>query len=283
MITTREWALAGWPSGSGRLAARAWAHTGAEPVWLAVLVHGYGEHVGRYDQVARDLCGQGAVVYGLDHRGHGRSSGERVLIEDFAGVVEDVHRLVTQARTAYGSLPLVLIGHSMGGLIAARYAQTHPGVPSGLVLSSPVLGRWKAIEDLRAAEEIPDVPLDPRVLSRDPAVASAYAEDDLVWHGPFKRPTVDALVTEIDRAARAGRLDGLPMLWIHGSADLLVPLSGTHAGISALAGDDVTARVFPGARHELFNETNREEVLAEVVRFAERVAGSAGHRAPVQT
>ncbi|WP_116245305.1 alpha/beta hydrolase [Nocardiopsis sp. FIRDI 009] len=273
MITTREWALAGGPDGSGRLAARAWASTESEPTWLAVLVHGYGEHLGRYERVAADLVASGAVVYGADHRGHGRSSGERVLIDDFAGVVEDLHRVITQARTAYRSLPLVLIGHSMGGLIAARYAQTHPEEVRALVVASPVLGRWEALETLRSLEQIPDVPIDPATLSRDPDVGAAYTADELVWHGPFKRPTIEAMLTELDRVKAAGTVGDLPLLWLHGSDDALVPLSGSRAGVDGLAGSDVTVRIFPGARHELFNETNRDEALAEVVRFAHRFAG----------
>lgn len=273
MITTREWGLAGGTNGSERRAARAWAPTEGEPSWLAVLVHGYGEHLGRYEQVAADLVAAGAVVYGADHRGHGGSSGERVLIDDYAGVVEDVHRVVTQARTAYRSLPLVLIGHSMGGLIASRYAQTHPGEPTALVLSGPVLGHWEALEALAAAEEIPDAPIDTATLSRDPAVGAAYEADELVWHGPFKRATVNALRTEIARGLEAGSVGPLPLLWVHGSDDRLVPLSGTLVGIGSLIGSDFTARVFPGARHEVFNETNRDEVIGEVVRFAHRFTG----------
>ncbi len=276
MITTREWALAGGPDGSGKLAARAWAPAEGEPTWLAVLVHGYGEHLGRYHAVAEDLVRAGAVVYGADHRGHGGSSGERVLIDDYAGVVEDVHRLVTQARTAYRTLPLVLIGHSMGGLIASRYAQTHPEQVSALVLSGPVLGRWEALEQLAAAEEIPDAPIDPSTLSRDPAVGEAYVADELVWHGPFKRATVNAMLTEVERGLAAGSVGPLPLLWVHGSDDRLVPLEGTRVGVTAIMGEDFTARVFPGARHEVFNETNRDEVLGEVVRFAQRFAVPAG-------
>jgi alpha-beta hydrolase superfamily lysophospholipase len=272
VITTREWALAGGPDGSGRLAARAWAPAEGEPTWLAVLVHGYGEHLGRYQEVAEDLVRAGAVVYGADHRGHGGSSGERVLIDDYAGVVEDVHRVITQARTAYRTLPLVLIGHSMGGLIASRYAQTHPEQLSALVLSGPVLGRWEALERLAAAEEIPDAPIDPSTLSRDPAVGEAYVADELVWHGPFKRATVNAMLTEIERGLAAGSVGPLPLLWVHGSDDRLVPLEGTRVGITSVMGEDFTARIFPGARHEVFNETNRDEVLGEVVRFAQRFA-----------
>ena len=270
MITTREWSLAGDPAGTAKLAARAWAPAGSEPTWLAILVHGYGEHLGRYHAVAEDLIAAGAVVYGADHRGHGNSSGERVLIDDYSGVVEDVHRIVSQARTAYRNLPLVLIGHSMGGLIAARYAQEHPEAVQALVLSGPVLGRWTALEQMQEAEEIPDAPIDPATLSRDPAVGQAYVEDELVWHGPFKRPTVDALMAELGRGLRAGSIGSLPLLWLHGSDDQLVPVSDTAVGIEALAGEDVSARIFPGARHEIFNETNRDEVLAEVTRFADR-------------
>ncbi|MBR8741045.1 alpha/beta hydrolase [Nocardiopsis sp. MG754419] len=270
MISTREWALAGGPDGSARLAARAWVSTEREPTWLAILVHGYGEHLGRYGQVAEDLCAAGAVVYGADHRGHGGSSGERVLIDDYAGVVQDVHRVITQARTAYRTLPLVLIGHSMGGMIAARYAQVYPESVQALVLSGPVLGRWTAAEELSAAAEIPDVPIDPATLSRDPAVGRAYVEDPLVWHGPFKRTTVNALLTELERGTTAGSVGSLPLLWVHGHEDALVPVCDTKVGIERLAGEDVTARIFPGARHEVFNETNREEVLGEVIRFAHR-------------
>ncbi|WP_017612044.1 alpha/beta hydrolase [Nocardiopsis salina] len=270
MITTREWSIAGDPAGTAKLAARAWAAAGSEPTWLAVLVHGYGEHLGRYHAVAEDLIASGAVVYGADHRGHGNSSGERVLIDDYSGVVEDVHRVVSQARTAYRTLPLVLIGHSMGGLIAARYAQEHPESVRALVLSGPVLGRWTSLEQLHAAEEIPDDPIDPSTLSRDRAVGRAYVEDELVWHGPFKRPTVNGMMTELERGRAAGSIGSMPLLWLHGSEDALVPVSDTITGIESLGGEDVSARIFPGARHEIFNETNRDEVLAEVTRFARR-------------
>lgn len=272
MISTREWALAGGPDGSGRLAARAWAPTEGEPTWMAVLVHGYGEHLGRYEQVAENLCAAGAVVYGADHRGHGLSSGERVLIDDYAGVVQDVHRVVTQARTAYRTLPLVMIGHSMGGMIATRYAQVYPASVQALVLSGPVLGKWTAAERLAAAEEIPDDPIDPATLSRDLEVGRAYVADELVWHGPFKRTTVNALLTELERGNTTGSLGSLPLLWVHGSEDSLVPVADTKVGIEKVAGEDFTARIFPGARHEVFNETNRDEVLAEVIRFAHRFA-----------
>ncbi|GAA4919702.1 alpha/beta hydrolase [Streptomonospora salina] len=274
MVVSRAWELAGGANGSERLHARAWAPEGAEPTWLAVLVHGYGEHIGRYEHTAGALAAAGAAVYGLDHRGHGRSSGERVLVDDFDGVVLDLHRLITQARSAYRRLPLVLIGHSMGGMVAARYAQLHPDELAGLVLSGPVLGRWSAASELLSAPEIPDVPLDASALSRDPQVAADYAADELVWHGPFKRGMLQAIETELARIRDHGRLGATPLLWVHGSQDSLVPISDTRVGIEEFAGEDVAVRILPGARHEVFNETDRDEVLAEVVRFATRCAGA---------
>ncbi|WP_285757833.1 alpha/beta hydrolase [Nocardiopsis ansamitocini] len=276
MISTREWGLPGGAQGAERLHVRAWAPAQGEPDRLVVLVHGYGEHVGRYDYPAGFLCTRGAVCYGLDHRGHGRSSGERVLVEDIDGLVEDVHRVVTQARSAYRSLPLVLVGHSLGGLIAARYVQTHPEQVAGLVLSAPVLGRWTAVEELLEAAEIPDAPIDPATLSREESVGADYTADELVWHGPFKRRTLEAIRAGLADASAAGRVRDIPLLWLHGSADALVPLEGTLQGVLSLAGPDTSARVFPGARHEVFNETNRDEVLAEVARFAGRVAPARG-------
>ncbi|MFD0776420.1 alpha/beta hydrolase [Streptomonospora algeriensis] len=274
MVVSRAWELPGGSNGSERLHARAWAPQSAEPTWLAVLVHGYGEHIGRYEHTAGVFCTNGAAVYGIDHRGHGRSSGERVLVDDFDGVVEDVHRLITQARSAYRRLPLVLVGHSLGGMVAARYAQLHPGELAGLVLSAPVLGRWSAVSRLLAAPEIPDEPLDPATLSRDPQVAADYAADDLVWHGPFKRGMLQAIETELARIREHGRLGTTPLLWVHGSQDSLVPVSDTRIGVEELAGEDVAVRIFPGARHEVFNETDRGEVLEEVARFAKRCAAA---------
>ncbi|SEG65940.1 Lysophospholipase, alpha-beta hydrolase superfamily [Thermomonospora echinospora] len=269
MATVRQWEFAGR---HGAVAAYSW--TRPEPRYLAVLVHGYGEHLGRYGHVVRALLGHGAAVCGVDHTGHGESAGERVLIEDFEDVVADVHTLVADARADHPALPVVMIGHSMGGMIAARYAQLHGRDLAALVLSGPVLGRWAALEALLGLEEIPDVPIDPATLSRDPAVGEAYAADPLVWHGPFKPPTVRAFDRCIAAVNEHGSLGGLPTLWVHGEDDRLVPLEGTRGGIEAIRGADLTERVYPGARHEVFNETNAAEVLADVTAFVDRVLGA---------
>ncbi|MBF4480486.1 Lysophospholipase, alpha-beta hydrolase superfamily [Rhodococcus rhodochrous J3] len=250
---------------AGALAARKWVDE--TPRYVALLCHGYGEHCGRYEYVAARLVADGAAVYAVDHIGHGLSDGERVLIDDFEKVVDDFRLLDLTARREHPDLPVVLVGHSMGGMIAARYAQRYGAELTAVVLSGPVLGRWATVDALLAAEEIPDTPIDPSTLSRDPEVGRAYVADPLVWHGPFERTTVQALKTCIDTITAAGAVDDVPVLWLHGEDDQLVPLDGTATGWSSLAGRGSSSKTYPGARHEVFNETNRDEVLGDVVDF----------------
>ncbi|AQZ66324.1 Lysophospholipase; Monoglyceride lipase; putative [[Actinomadura] parvosata subsp. kistnae] len=252
----------------GRNTAREWPHE--QPRYLAILVHGYGEHIGRYEHVADRLVRHGAAVYGLDHVGHGKSEGDRALVEDFEDVVTDVHAVEEHARAEHPGVPVVLIGHSMGGMIAARYAQRYGSGLTALVLSGPVIGEWGAVPALLAFEEPPDVPIDPSTLSRDPSVGAAYAADPLVWHGPFKRATLESFAATLETIAKGGTFGALPTLWVHGDDDQLVPLAGSRAGIEAVKGSDLTERIYPGARHEVFNEINKDEVLDDVTSFIDR-------------
>lgn len=190
------------------LVVREWPHP--QPRHLALMVHGYGEHIGRYEELAGVLHRHGAAVFGPDHRGHGKSAGERVLVEDFEDVVTDVHTVADFARAAHPGLPVVLIGHSMGGLISARFAQRHGTELTALVLSGPVIGDWELPRQLIALDEIPDTPISPASLSRDPAVGAAYVADPLVWHGPMKRPTVESFLRTLETVAKGGDIGGLP-------------------------------------------------------------------------
>lgn len=162
---------------------------------------------------------------------------------------------------------MVLIGHSMGGMIGARYGQRYGRELAALVLSGPVLGSWEPTK-LADLPEIPDDPVDPSTLSRDPAVGEAYAADSLIWHGGFKRETLRALEAELTIINQGGNLGSLPTLWVHGEADQLVSIGPTREGIDNIRGVDLVEHTFPGARHEVFNETNRAEVLDVVVSFA---------------
>ncbi|MFI7407761.1 lysophospholipase [Streptomyces sp. NPDC049627] len=253
----------------GSIAVHEWPNPRAR--CLALVVHGYGEHAGRYAEVAEVLVRHGAAVFGPDHAGHGRSAGERVLIEDFEDVVADVHTVAGLARTAHPDVPVVVIGHSMGGLIAARYAQLHGDELAALVLSGPVIGDWALPRRLLALDEIPDTPISPAALSRDPEVGAAYAADPLVWHGPMKRPTVEAFARMLDTVSKGGGIGAVPLLWLHGDDDRLVPLSGSRVGVEELRGDELIRRVYAGARHEVFHETNKADVFADLIRFLDDV------------
>lgn len=250
---------------AGFLLGSMWTPPG-EPTWVAVLVHGYGEHIGRYQWVADRLTADGAVVYGHDHPGHGRSLGDRVLVEDFERLVDDVDVLVRRAHEEHPDLPVVLVGHSMGGMIAARYVQRHPDLLTAAVLSAPVLGSWPPVTDLLAAETIPQDPIDPSTLSREEDVGEAYARDELVWHRGFKRPTLEAFVTMLESINDGGHVT-VPTIWLHGEGDPLVPMTSTREGWERIRAADSEQKSYPGARHEIFNETNREEVLDDVLTF----------------
>ena len=158
----------------GRVQVRRWP--AADPDRLVVLVHGYGEHIGRYEHLAQALTARGSTVVGPDHIGHGRSLGERALVESFEPIVDDLHAVVQAER---GDLPVVMVGHSMGGLIAIRYAQRHRADLAGLVLSGPAVGLGPVMRQWLAAPELPSDPLDATALSRDPTVGEAYVADPL--------------------------------------------------------------------------------------------------------
>lgn len=250
----------------GERVVREWS--GREPSWIALLVHGYGEHSGRYQWTAEQLAGAGAVVVAPDHVGHGESPGDRAVIADADEVVADLEAVRHEVAARHPDLPLVVIGHSLGGMFAVRYAQEHPERPAAVVLSAPVLGTWHVL-DLLECDEIPQTSIDPATLSRDPEVGRAYQADPLVWHGPFKHPTL----TMIDRCLEAiaeGPGLRMPALWVHGADDELVPEADTRTGIDRVRGPEFHEHVYPGARHELFNETNRAEVVEEVLTFVGR-------------
>ncbi len=252
----------------GRVVVRVWPNPDAR--YVALLSHGYGEHTGRYEHVAARLVSDGAAVYAPDHLGHGRSEGEPALIENGEDLTADLHAVADLARSEHPGMAVVLLGHSMGGLIATRFAQQHAEELSALVLSGPVIGGNPAIEALAEMDPIPEIPIDPAILSRDSTVRDAYAADPLVYHGPFKAPTVRALIAGVAAVAAGPGFGDLPVLWIHGEEDMLVPLASTREALARLRGPATEERLYPGGLHESFNEINRDEVLDEVVAFLGR-------------
>lgn len=249
----------------GTINVSCWPNPEADHIIL--LAHGYGEHIRRYGHVAERLVANGAVVYGPDHLGHGRSGGERALVEQGEDLTSDLHLVADLARREHPGLPMVLVGHSMGGLVATRFAQSYGEELTALVISAPVIGGNPGFEALLELDPIPEIPIDPEILSRDPDVGVAYANDPLVYHGPFLRPTLQSLFAGVGSVAEAGSLGDLPTLWIHGTDDALAPLEITREAIEGIRGSRFEQRIYAGARHEVFNETNRAEVLDDVTTF----------------
>jgi alpha-beta hydrolase superfamily lysophospholipase len=251
----------------GRVTVHHWPAT--EPRYILLLAHGYGEHVGRYADFAEAIAADGGVVYAPDHHGHGLSDGDRALVS-IDDAVSDLKLVAERARAEHSRLPVVLLGHSMGGIVAARFAQLLQHELAALILSGPAIGRNAGVEALLRFDPIPDVPVDPAILSRDPSVGEAYAADPLVYHGPFKKATLDAFV-EANRAIADGPvLTTLPVLWIHGQDDALAPLVVSMAAVRRLSGGRAEEHVYPHALHEVLNERNRDQVLDDVLSFLDR-------------
>ena len=250
-----------------RIFAQSWLPDG-HPRDQVVIAHGYAEHSGRYEHVARFLNRDGFAVHALDHHGHGRSEGDRAVIERFAHATADIAALVDQVRAESGQATVKLIGHSMGGSLALSYALNHQLRLSGLVLSGPAIGgrfplfqRWFVAALSALAPRAGTIALDGNAVSRDPAVVAAYEADPLVTRGKIPARTLHEMVKAIATYPRRVAALRVPCLLMHGGADSLVRASDTIPLFEAIGSPDKTIRVWPGRYHEIFNEPEQEEVL----------------------
>lgn len=260
-------------TGVGGLAlhAEAWLPD-APPARIVVIAHGLAEHIGRYQALAEWFVARGYGVYALDHRGHGRSAGRRANIDRFAYLVSDLDTLVQSAARAHPGAPITLLGHSMGGAIAFAYAAQHPERLRALVLSAPALGApsapplqvWVARRLSRLLPNLGVLTLPAAAISRDPAVVQAYETDPLVYRGSIPARTAAELLTAMEWFPSVARSVRLPVLVLHGTADTLVPLDATGPVVEGIGSGDKTLRRYEGLYHEVFNEPERAQVLADL-------------------
>ena len=258
------------------------------------LTHGMGEHARRYDHVARALNDAGFVVYAQDHRGHGASADPGMHGNlgqgGWAALVDDIGLLSAKIRADHPDLPLILLGHSMGSFAVQQYLFDHSADADGVVLTGTA-----AIDLLEGALDL-DQPIDLAMfnapfqpartdydwLSRDEAIVDAYVADE--WCG-FGIDTASARAMFLgarrgaDPAQVAAIRSNLPVYIavgqsnpVNGGLALLTPLTDRYkaAGLT-----DVTVRIYPDARHEILNETNRDEIIAELNGWLDRVVSSA--------
>ena len=244
----------------------------AEPRGVLLICPGMGEHSGRYATVVDALAPDGWAVYGLDHRGHGRSGGVRVHVRRYADFLADFDTFRRLVAARHPGLRPFLLGHSMGGQIALAYALDHQDDLAGLVLSAPALQappvpravRVVATALVRVAPRLRRAVVELGTISRDEAVVADYRADALVHQG---HPTIGLAVALAEQMTllptRVHDLR-LPLLVQHGTADRICHPDGSRALETSVGTDDLTVRWYDGLWHEIYHEPEREQPLADL-------------------
>jgi alpha-beta hydrolase superfamily lysophospholipase len=264
---------------------RAWQPGSARAVLL--VLHGLAEHSGRYLHVGARFAGAGYAVYALDHRGHGQSPGPRVHVAHFDEFLEDVDALRAVAEAQHPGRPLVLVGHSHGGLVALRYVLTRPAGLAAAVLSSPLLGVHpssraspgrivlaRVLSVLWPGALLPNH-VDASLLSHDPEVVRAYRADPLVSHRVSPSWFTSAMLAMRQAHERAPQL-ALPLLLMVSGADRLVDPEASLRFAAHAPRDKLELVLWDGLYHEMFNEPERETVFARMEAWLEARVSTAG-------
>jgi len=275
-----EWPLDDWANAMGRIRR--------PPRAVVLMVHGLGEHAGRYAPVARRLLEWGFEVRAYDQRGHGRSGGARgvlpddtTLLEDLAEMVDDMRLHCRRLRPVSSAaqqepqpLPLILLGHSLGGLVVSRFVALNMRPVDGLVMSSPALDPGlNALQKLLLAVMPRLAPnlcvsngLDPYGLSHDDLVVQKYLADRLV-HSKISARLGEFIATAGPATVAAAASWSTPTLLMYAGADRLVNPAGSRAFAQAAASSStvapgtVTSKCFEGFYHEIFNEVDAVPVF----------------------
>lgn len=265
-----------WPADEAE-AGGAWA---GDPWASVVLVHGLGEHSGRYEHVGDQLAAAGLDVFAYDQRGAGGSTGRRGHVDRWSLVQDDLQDRLLAVRSAVPGRPVAVYGHSLGSLLVAGYCRSPRPKPDAVVLCAPALDdglpAWKKAVAPILARIVPTlaVPTDikPEWRSRDPEVGARVARDpDYV---PVSTARFGAEALREQARVRAAIADGaglgLPTLVIHGEDDPLVPVAAS----AAFEGAPMTERrTYPGIRHEVHNEPEGPEIMEAVIAWLRRVLG----------
>jgi acylglycerol lipase len=250
------------------LLVRRWA-AATEPWAFVLLVHGIAEHSGRYEHVGTQLAAAGLDASAYDQRGFGASDGRRAFVESWGVVHDDLEGQLAAVRSRAGGRPVVIYGHSLGGLIALGYVLTDRPKPDALVLSAPAIQAaipaWKRTVAKVLSRVAPNVEIknafDGADLSRDPAIAAAYFADPLNCHRTTTRFAAAALGEQTRVQATLGSLSVLTLV-IHGGGDRIVPVDISEP-LDTVAG--VTRRTYPGHRHELHNEPDGPAIVDDMI------------------
>ncbi len=240
-----------------------------QPIAAVLGVHGISEHSGRYEHVGQFFASSGFDTEFFDQRGHGQSAGRRGYIETYDNFYDDIEDLLTQRREL--GVPVIMLGHSLGGLIVGSYLLTERPKPDLVVLSAPAFDSSHTKTDRRLAKFMDKVApkvfvkrsSDPTILTRDTEIQQEWDEDPLVVRGTTGALAMNSFRAMINTSANLKNLT-LPTYVLHGEADKLVPIAASEP---LERRPNVTYRRWPKMRHECFNEIGRAAVLEEVAEW----------------
>jgi len=275
-VEHREGTIRG--SGEIDLFVQTWLPVGAVRGVVAI-VHGIGEHSGRYGYLVQRVVDSGFAVAALDNRGHGRSGGTHGHIDSWSDYREDVHTFLHYVSAKFPRLPLFLYGHSLGALIVSDYVLFHPEGLDGLIVSGHPLRPTGAVKPLLVflarilsrykPETAFDLGVDDNALSRDPEVVQAYRDDPLVHRRVTARWGTETLAA-VDRVrARASEIR-MPLLVLHGEADKINSVEGSRELFDMASSTDKQLIVYPGGYHEPHNDLDRERVASDVIEWIQK-------------
>jgi alpha-beta hydrolase superfamily lysophospholipase len=249
-----------------------------QPRAAVALSHGLGEHSGRYGHVITELNARGYAVYAVDHRGHGRSPGQRAYIDSWEDFRAGLRALVAHTRASEPGLPVFLIGHSLGGLIALDYVLHEPAGLQGIVASAPALSNTGLAPILILLSKLlsriaPTFTLQSNLpisgISRDPAVQQAYTNDPLVSHVGTPRLATESFATMDWTNAHAGDLK-LPLLLIHGEADPIVLPESSYRFLANAGSSDKQRISYPGVVHETHNDIGWQRPVDDIANWLDK-------------
>lgn len=236
-----------------------------------VIAHGFNAHSGHYDTAARAFCSRGLAVVAPDLRGRGRSEGERFYVARFADYVADVAQAVKLAKTREPGLPVFLLGHSAGGVVACLYAIDHPAELAGLVCESVAFQLPAPDVALALLKGLSHVVPHAHVLrlknedfSRDPAIVAEMDADALIAGEVQPTNTVAELVRADERLKPSFQQIRLPLVILHGSADRATRPAGSQWFHDQAGSADKTLKIYEGHHHDLLRDLGRERVTADI-------------------
>lgn len=241
---------------------------------VVVLAHGISEHSGRYSHVADYLTQAGYHVYALDHRGHGKSEGDRIHVAHYNDFVHDLKQYIDTIKAQHPASQLFILGHSMGSIISLQYVLNYPDDADGLILTGTATAMGSNVSSLlRGAATIIhaiypqapiQAPLDEKYFTRDPEMVAQAKQDQLMYKG-WTKTSIARYIVEVGEIiqGRAHEIR-LPILIMHGEADDITPISGSQIIYEHVTSDDKTLKTWEGMYHEIMNEIGREAVLETV-------------------